>query len=198
MSGITKQKRLERIAFHEAGHTIACIGVRRAFKNVTIVPNEENFGALHHRKWFNFDLSTTSWDWDPKELNQIRKKIFVSLGGPAATSIHTKRPIRRIWNTGSDHNHVFDVLDVLYAGLGVNEDIDKEVEKYISYMDLVVKNYLISNWKFVERVANNLLSFKTLSYQKVKNIVYQDPISIDELKNLEELIAIEPSEAKIL
>jgi len=203
MSGITKQKRLERTAFHEAGHAIACIGVRKAFKNVTIVPSEEYAGVIQpHRKWLNFDPSMTSYDWDPKELNRIRKDIFISLGGPAAASIHIGRAIRRNWNPGSDHDNVLDVLDALYAGLGLNEDIDKEVGKYISYMELVVKNYLIRNWKFVEWIANNLLSFKTLSYQKVKNIVYKDRLSIDEPKAIEKIGAIEPPiipwEAKIL
>ena len=62
--------------------------------------------------------------------------------------------------------------------------------------------HLVLNWKFVEWVANSLLSSKTLSYQKVKNMVYRDRPSMEEPKAIEETQAIEPpivpSEAKIL
>lgn len=174
MSGISKQERLRRTAYHEAGHAIVAFGVDRAFKEVTIIPSEGYLGVLKHRPWITFDPTMTSSGWEDRETSRIKLRIMLCLGGPAAESILLGRSVMKYRWGWADHGIVLDLLDALYAGLGLDAEVDKEVGKYIEYMELVVKNFLRVNWKFVERVAQALLLEKTLTYKKAKELVYRD------------------------
>ncbi len=182
MTRISKQQRLKRTAHHEAGHAVTCFGIRRAFTDLSIVETEESLGVMHHRRWIRIDPGITSYEWESRDIRRIKWDILVSLGGPAAESIFVGRTVRRDWALGSDHGIVQELLDLLYGGVGSNEDAGRAVSKYIEYMEQVVKNYTKTNWKFIERLAHALLAEETLTYKRAKELVNRDKgLPVEEL-----------------
>lgn len=170
MAGISKQERLKRIAYHEAGHAIACLSVGRAFGKATIVPEGDNLGYVSNHANYKFlDPTIASYSWDPKDLPKIREKIVVSLAGYASTDILRVRYFIRRWDS-ADYQYILDLLDALYAGLGQDKEVDKEVSAYIKYMEIVTRNILRENWSLVEKVADALINEKTMSYNRIKQI----------------------------
>lgn len=170
MARISKQERLKRTAYHEAGHAIACLSVGRAFGKATIVPEGDKLGYVSNPANYKFlDPTITSYSWDPKDLRKIREQIVVFLAGYASTEILLGRYVMRRWDS-FDYQYILDLLDALYAGLGQDKEVDKEVSAYIEYMELVTKNILRKNWSLVEKVADTLINERTMSYNRIKQI----------------------------
>jgi ATP-dependent Zn protease len=46
-------KREEATAYHEAGHAVIAVAVRRPFRYVTISPSEDALGHVLHPPWGN-------------------------------------------------------------------------------------------------------------------------------------------------
>ncbi len=173
MARITKQDRLKRTAHHEAGHALVCFGLRKAFSDLTIVETDEFYGAMSHRAWLKIDPGITSYEWEAQDIKRIKIDILVSLGGPAAENLFVGRTLRRNFAPGTDHAKVLEVLTLLYGGLD-SDEAGMEVGKYIEYTEIVAKNYIAMNWKFLERLANALVKQETMTYVDAKKLVNRD------------------------
>ena len=78
------------IAYHEAGHAVACITYRIRFKTVTIVPAENTLGRVAHPQHW-----TGNWRPDADSSNRARMKMerYVKMisAGDIAQSWVTKK-----------------------------------------------------------------------------------------------------------
>ena len=74
-----KPSKIEKIAYHEAGHAVACHLLRRAFTRVSIIPDDDSLGRVEYPKIRVKGLDFEILDEDPVEqiFNQgeIRKEI---------------------------------------------------------------------------------------------------------------------------
>ncbi len=177
MAGISKQERLKRIAYHEAGHALASIGSKRAFKDVTIIPGEGYLGLLTHNPWKALNPEMTSYTWEAKGVHYVRQEIFIFLAGPLAGHIYNGKPVIRHWIEQGDHYQAFFLLDSLYDGASHDDNISEEINRFLHYMEKSVENYLSLNWVFVERIASELLELGTLTYKQAKAVVFKDRVS---------------------
>jgi len=74
-----KNQKIEKIAYHEADHAVACHLLRRAFTRVSIIPDDASLGRVEYPKIRVKGLDFEILDEDPVEqiFNQgeIRKEI---------------------------------------------------------------------------------------------------------------------------
>ena len=70
----------ERVAYHEAGHAVAAIALRRAVKLVSIVPRGDTNGRTVKQKL----PSTFRPGHDARTSRFVERDIMISLAGPVA------------------------------------------------------------------------------------------------------------------
>lgn len=193
MARISKKQRLERTAYHEAGHAVICFGIRCDFSDITIVETEEFYGNFRHGRWYSVDRN----EWYSQDIQGMIWDILVTLGGPAAENQFVGKTVRLNSTSDGDYADAWECLGLIYEGLGSNEVGATEAKKYIEYLEQVVKNYLRKNWNFVERLAQALLAEKQLTYKGAKELVSRNleltdedsktterPLAIQELRHL--------------
>ena len=89
-AGMARQRRkLEAVAYHEAGHAVVCFLRDRPFRYATIVPDEEFHGRVMTRKPPK-SLQPDS-KVDCKALCWIEREILAHLAGLAAEYRHAGR-----------------------------------------------------------------------------------------------------------
>ena len=173
MPRLTKDERLRRTAYHEAGHAVACLSLRRAFKDVSIISTEDSEGRLIHRDWGTFEPDLISYDWVAEDVKRIRRRTFIALAGSASEWILTGRRLRGRWES-PDYTNILKKIDRLYAGaMGLDSDTDKMFTHYIEYMEYAAKHLLRVNWVHVTTIANTLLKEKSLTYNQIKILTPQ-------------------------
>ena len=67
-----KPSKIEKIAYHEAGHAVACHLLRRAFTRVSIIPDDDSLGRVEYPKIRVKGLDFEKLDEDPVEQLLIR------------------------------------------------------------------------------------------------------------------------------
>src|SRR3990170_4851648 len=79
-----KPSRLERTAYHEAGHAVAAYKLRRRISRVSIVPDPED-GTLGHCSYSQLwnDFNPEIYD-DSKTTQRLETLILTALAGVAA------------------------------------------------------------------------------------------------------------------
>jgi len=149
------------IAYHEAGHAVAACLAGKRFTVVTIVPTDDALGYLAPKRWKNFrpDFQT-----DRRAIQRMKGDIFISLAGPAAEAILTRR--KRMPGSHKDFYHSMEMASRLCGS-------DKETNAYISFMWEQTWNIMIlrHNWEAVKVVAKSLLRKRTLRYRAVRWLV---------------------------
>jgi ATP-dependent Zn protease len=68
--------KIERTAYHEAGHAVASYHLHVAFSYISITPDEDSWGRVKHPKLSNFK---PEWDDSPRE--QIAQETYLLLAG---------------------------------------------------------------------------------------------------------------------
>jgi ATP-dependent Zn protease len=144
-------KAAEITAYHEAGHAVACCVFKHEFKTVSIIPGEGFQGILNGSgipEDFNIDNP------GPEEKKLAWEQIIISLAGTASEYRFTGED-----NWGGsmrDRRKAY-----AFAAL-----LDRRVEDFYE----TAREFISSNWKKVEAVAQALLERHTLSAQQVKEI----------------------------
>jgi ATP-dependent Zn protease len=85
-----KISRLERTAYHEAGHAVAACIYHRRFRHATIVPNKEQ-GSLGHCLYTELHNFHPDMEQDRRTLAWIEREILVGLAGATALAHLTGR-----------------------------------------------------------------------------------------------------------
>jgi ATP-dependent Zn protease len=70
-----KPSKIEKIAYHEAGHAVACHLLWRAFTRVSIIPDDDSLSRVEYPKIRVKGLDFENLDEDPVERFLIREKL---------------------------------------------------------------------------------------------------------------------------
>jgi len=143
-------------AYHEAGHAVACCVFKHAFKEVSIIP-EEGFQGRVRNGGLPEDLVDQILGKENLSLEEeklVRETIIISLAGTASECRFTGEDN---WvGSMSDRRKAWALAPILDCRI---EDFYEPARQFIS-----------SNWKKVEAVAQALLERHTLSAQQVQEI----------------------------
>ncbi len=167
-----KDKTLHRIAYHEAGHAIACIEMGLRFKHVTIIENEQN-NTLGHVMLSKFKFNP-DYDDSIKSRIKLEKYIMAALAGPVAEKKFTGKLNAII--AQNDFEMSFKVATNFFGSIDV-------VSLYMQYMMAYTESFFTYNidgektdthiWESVILIAEALLKDKILKYKEVIQIISQ-------------------------
>lgn len=167
---ITRRRSRKYVAYHEAGHVVACYLLHIPFINVSIIKNEDSNGrfeiGMNHLNAVAHKLFTAS-RLDTNGLKFLYNDFIMYLSGYAAVEVLTDRPYKfdnRDLVKGSDIRKVSDDL----LTLGYTDQTDKVNELRSEALTLVKQN-----WAAVEAVAAALLEKKELSSKQAREIIRQ-------------------------
>ena len=157
-----KMKKLEKVAYHEAGHAVAAFLMRRSFSYVTIKPDESSFGHIFYQKFR--DSFNPDYVEDYKIRRPLEKAIITGLAGHVAEKIYSKQ---ENYETSENDFHV--AVDLASYLCGSNE----EIEAYIKWLYIRTKNMLEhpNNWCKVKAFAEELLDHRRIGYVKARKIM---------------------------
>lgn len=169
-------KKLDCIAFHEAGHAIAHILTGIPFKYVTIKPDtekDEHGGSTLGYVFPDKPLSEGEWKslsiLDPAEFNVFFQDDFIKLAGLVAETIYRRRPNYkaakedfRQW-VGTSLKQLPEPLNSKY------------IDFILEYTIQVLQNKI--NWSNITAVALALVEEETLNYMQVLEVFEQNNIN---------------------
>jgi ATP-dependent Zn protease len=151
----------EATAFHEAGHAVAAWDLGFPPDHLTIVPTDTTDGMLEYTN----PLHGLDLDFDESDDAMRRKEcaIMICLAGPEAQRLWRRRSWRARHGQ-SDIEHAVDVASSIHRP-------GHEVEPYIEHCRTKTERILIDRWPIVERLAQELLSRRTMSGAEVAAIL---------------------------
>lgn len=156
---------IEHTAYHEAGHAVAACSVRRAFKSVSIVEDDDSLGRVLYSPFTGEFLESVSHGslGQLAVRSRVEKVIITAYGGAAAAELLTGE----VDNDGpqQDMARAADFLTRMTSG-------PEEAQAYGNWLWYRTKAILASpqRWPAVEAVARALLERHTLSYHAVRKI----------------------------
>jgi hypothetical protein len=166
---VTKRERtkLERTAYHEAGHAVAAYVLHRALGHVSIEPER---GSLGHMKTRRFEESFQP-DAEVKRgtRERLEKEIMVCLAGPIAERRFVGR-LRQdtIVGASRDFNDAARCADCLCGN-------SEETDAYLAWLSVRATNLikLAWHWRAIQTLAEALLEHRRIGHRKVREIIKQ-------------------------
>lgn len=169
--------------YHEAGHAVMYFVRNRAFKYVTIVPNEESnsLGHVMPRKKVNFER-WAEWielgnPWNDSRLRrELEGLIMIYMAGPIAEELAGFDVDDRETYYGTD-DHI--ALDFAFRMC-----MPREAYAFLDWLWEHTKSELgePGNWTAVKSIADALMKKRTIKYKDVKEI-YQAAISPENISS---------------
>ena len=154
------RRRLEYVAYHEAGHAVMAYLERRAFRYVSIEPNEESLGHIMYRKFG--ERFHPDYDEEARIRPQLEKAILSSLAGHASECIYRGR---NNWvGSATDRTHAFDLASYISGSF-------EETEAYVNWLWVRCRVKIKTHWFRVTALADQLLKHHRIRYPKVKKII---------------------------
>ena len=151
-----------RVAYHEAGHALMVVLVRRALYYVTIAPFGKLQGHASYRKTNVYDREMMLAG--KIQGNAYRKEICIGIAGPfseIAAMCETEVPF-----------YCENDLEVARAFINIMTARYPEVAQIAANdISLEVHQMLKENWRIVEDLVSALLDQETLSGRRVREIV---------------------------
>lgn len=161
---IPQPERERRIAYHEAGHAIVAVSLRRRIKQVSIVPNPERRSAGHVAFGVAPQWLTPDFDAHPSTRGYIERELMCLYGGLASELVHlgTQDPV-----AGSDDMDKAHELACRYCSKNEHEAI-----AYCRWLMARTATLLErqGNLAAVETVVRALLAGKVVSARQVRKI----------------------------
>ena len=166
-------KKLDCIAFHEAGHAVAHILTDIPFKHVTIKEDEEkdeHGGKTLGHVLPDEPLSKEEWEnhsiLNPKEFNMFFKDDFIKLSGFVAEMMYRRRSNYK--SSKEDFRQ--------WVGTTLIKLPEKLSSKYQGFLLEYIFQVLVMerNWSNITAVALALIDNETLSYEKVCDVIEQN------------------------
>jgi hypothetical protein len=162
---------LEQIAYHEAGHAVACCLVRQRFTELSIIPNEDSEGhvspILPRADFYNeVEVSMVG---NPRARVKVENKVMTLLAGMAVTCCLD--PNEKLDEDSPDFTHALDFVSQI-SGDDPGED-SEEARAYLDWLWLRTKREMRygPHWEYVVAVSKTLLEKKTLNYRQTHSII---------------------------
>ena len=156
-------KKIERTAYHEAGHAVASHHLRVAFSSITIIPKQDSSGHVMHPKsiFNNFD---PEWDNSLRVVDRAERMILVLLAGQVAEA---KFADRHNWMGSGEDWHTVIKLASYFVGS------DEVLQAYVNYLWARAKTLFDLPWLWVavEAVAKELLIRKKMGNRLTRSII---------------------------
>ena len=152
-------KERERTAYHEAGHHVACIALRRRIRSVTIVPDEDTLGRSLQGSLGRFQPDT---DWDKQTQAKLEREIIILLAGAEAV----KRAAGGLGRLSDYQSDFGQAADLALSAVG-----DDQANEYLERLSERTKKLLREWWPSVVALASALLREETIGPNKARMIV---------------------------
>ncbi len=159
----TSLTKLERAAYHEAGHAVASYLVHRRLACVSIIPNpiDHTLGHCEYRNLATFkpDAPVTN-----RLRAQIEKLIIVLLAGATAERLK----LGSVYPNGSGDDMTLAHNTAMYLS-----GDDKEAKAYVNWLSARARNLLASesHWNAVEIFAKELTKRRFIGERLARQII---------------------------
>jgi ATP-dependent Zn protease len=152
---------VEATAYHEAGHAVVTVALRRKVHSATIIPHADTHGRVHHET----PLRGIRLDFDGSPRARLRAEdaIMISLGGGMAQRRAFPRSLRH-WHTHGDDTNVTDIAGSVCGSA-------EEENTFIKWLEARTQVILDLRWHEVERIAAALLERKRLSSKELVELM---------------------------
>jgi hypothetical protein len=156
-------RRNEATAYHEAGHAVVSLALRRAVRRVSIIADDDTLGRCSSNPigdWFRPDFNISG-----RERNIIETETIILLAGFHAEARFAGR--RNHVGAASDMHKAVELLTWLAEG--------EALEKYLAWLNVRSKNLVNTpqNWRAIEYVARELLAPRKISGRAVRQLYRQ-------------------------
>ena len=155
--------KIQRAAYHEAGHAVASYLVHRRLACISIIPNpvDHTLGHCEYRNLATFepDAPLTS-----RLRAQVEKLIIVLLAGAVTEHLRTGRVFRK----GSDE----DIKQAHDAAIYLFDD-DKEATAFVNWLREHTRNILCygPHWAAVEALTGELTERRFIGERLTRQII---------------------------
>ena len=155
--------KLERAAYHEAGHAVASYLVHRRLACISIIPNPVDH-TLGHCEYRNLSTFKPNAPLTNRLRAQVEKLIIVLLAGAITEHLRTGRVFRK----GSDE----DIKQAHDAAMYLFDD-DKEAKAFVDWLREHTRNILSygPHWSAVETLAAELKERRFIGERLARQII---------------------------
>jgi hypothetical protein len=173
---VAAARALESVAYHEAGHAVMCVRLKRGFRSVSVVPEDDSLGRV---MFVPLKAGLDPFAVDGAKLERlIERELLTTLCGMSAERRFVGR---RNWRGGrSDISRALDLAERLYQP----EVAGKYIDFMIARADGLIMAPIV--WVQIEAVAGALLAHRTLSSAAVRRICFH---AMSDGKRVRELAA---------
>jgi hypothetical protein len=148
------------IAFHEAGHAVACFEEGIRIRDVSIESNVESDGRVTHRSPLGVNLDLDS---SHRSRLKVERRVRVCLAGPIAHRRFSKRSYRD-FQGADDHKLASELLVKIVGSM-------EELEAYLNLLSIQADALVTLQWGQVKAVARALVDRRVLSGREVAEII---------------------------
>ncbi|NKE71246.1 hypothetical protein [Candidatus Manganitrophus noduliformans] len=160
----SKLKKLERTAYHEAGHAAASYLLGRRICRVSIVPDYKN-GSLGHSAGHRLRNFHPDYDESDKTRLKVEREIMILMAGEEAEWFYSGR--RNKEGARSDRHEVFKLM-------GYIDDDPDSWRLYCKWLRIRTRRLVINHirWKVaIPAVAHALLSKNKMTGAEVAEAI---------------------------
>lgn len=155
-------KKLLSLAYHEAAHAVAAFLYGFGLKYATIIPDKKR-GSLGHVRVTSRKVNNIEFAGREDEGFYREYLIFTLAGWEAEKKLCGR--YSHI-GAGSDFQHV---KDIIFRNQGALPQ--KAIDGYFQYVRYSTKHFIETNWDKIIRVADNLLQYRMLTGEEIRNIL---------------------------
>ena len=157
-------KKIEKTAYHEAGHVVATDLMGKLNKHVSIIRNETSYGRAQTSIFYeNFDFYNFSI-FKIDDYYEFFKVVVINLGGYIAEHIATGR--RNFAGSRHDSEKLLEIASTLELPDKLFQAIFDEAELYLRD----VFEYPVI-WELIKTIAETLLIKKELNQAEIAEII---------------------------
>ena len=127
-----RTKKVESIAYHEAGHAVAAWKRRIRIKQLSILSDGDSAGRMTHHNYFSG--VHPEYDTSPRIQRRLENMALVCFAGPAAQRRFNPRGYRHVHADG-DFQQAVTLLTCLVGS-------DKELEAYLKLINVRARQFV--------------------------------------------------------
>jgi ATP-dependent Zn protease len=164
---MAKPKRLSKLeltAYHEAGHAVASLDLRRSIQTVTVIPDpdQDSLGHVKHHKLPNGEWLLEEMESGNPRRSFVEREIIIGIAGEVAETVARGKRLNQV--IGSYE------WEQAFAGAGMVSGSHDEAWAHMMWLTEHTKNLLTSQWSLVEEIAKALMVKKTLTGREVRQL----------------------------